>query len=137
MIIIVAVDDRNGMMFNHRRQSQDKILRDKILSHTAGKRLWMNHYTEKQFQDCDGTQINVDDNFLNEAAPGEYCFVENQPVSPYEKWVEKIILFKWNRRYPSDLYFDIDLQQGTWHLTYAEDFIGSSHDKITMEVYER
>ena len=34
MIIIAAVDDRNGMMFNHRRQSQDKVLREKILSLT-------------------------------------------------------------------------------------------------------
>ena len=49
MIIIAAVDDRNGMMFNHRRQSQDKVLREKILSLTAGKLLWMDHYSAKQF----------------------------------------------------------------------------------------
>jgi hypothetical protein len=32
-------------------------------------------------------QINVDDNFLNEAASGEYCFVEDLDVKPYEKFV--------------------------------------------------
>lgn len=137
MIIIAAVDDRNGMMFNHRRQSQDKVLREKILALTAGKRLWMNHYSEKQFQGQDGLNINVDDDFLNEAAPGEYCFVEDKAVAPYEKWVEQIILFKWNRRYPGDFYFDIDVKNPVWHLQKTEDFSGSSHEKITMEVYGR
>ena len=37
MILIVAVDDRNGMTFNHRRQSQDKRLRERILSITKRK----------------------------------------------------------------------------------------------------
>ncbi len=27
MIVMVCVDNRNGMMFNHRRQSQDRVLR--------------------------------------------------------------------------------------------------------------
>ena len=45
MIVIVAVDDRNGMMFNRRRQSQDRVLREHILDMTVGKKLWMNHYT--------------------------------------------------------------------------------------------
>lgn len=81
MIVIVAVDDRNGMMFNRRRQSQDRVLREHILDMTVGKKLWMNHYTEKQFADSDNfAQINVSDDFLNEAAPGEYCFVENEQI---------------------------------------------------------
>lgn len=137
MIIIAAVDDRNGMAFNHRRQSQDRILREKILALTAGKRLWMNHYSEKQFQNNTAPNINIDDRFLHEAAPGEFCFVEDQSVRQHENWVEKIILFKWNRNYPGDLYFDIDVGNATWHLERTEDFAGSSHEKITMEVYGR
>ena len=37
MILIVCVDDHNGMMFNHRRQSQDRILRGDILELTGRK----------------------------------------------------------------------------------------------------
>ena len=37
MVLIVCVDDHNGMMFNHRRQSQDRILRGDILELTEGK----------------------------------------------------------------------------------------------------
>lgn len=137
MIIIAAVDDRNGMMFNRRRQSQDRVLRQRILDLSSGSRLWVNHYTQKQFADADAPQLNVDENFLSEATSGEYCFVENVPVAPYEKWVEKIILFKWNRKYPGDRFFDIDVPGNGWCLESTEDFPGSSHEKITMEVYTR
>lgn len=139
MNIIVCVDDNYGMMFNKRRQSQDRVLREHILSLSSQSRLWINHYSEKQFvQDGNSTEhLNVDDDFLDKAAPGEYCFVEDSPVAPYEKNAEKIILFKWNRKYPGDFHFDIDLSGGRWKLTSSEDFPGSSHEKITMEVFER
>ena len=136
MIIIAAVDDRNGMMFNHRRQSQDKVLREKILSLTTGKLLWMDHYSAKQFDGCTAPQLNIDDRFMWEAAPGEYCFVEDVSVAHFEKWAEQIILFKWNRKYTGDFYFDIDVQKPEWKLIRTEDFTGSSHEKITMEVYD-
>ena len=55
MILIVAVDDRNGMTFNHRRQSQDKRLRERILSITKKGKLWMNAYSHKQFVDFEST----------------------------------------------------------------------------------
>ncbi len=135
MILITAIDDSNGLMFNQRRQSQDSILREKVLALTAGKKLWMNHYTQKQFANCDATQINVDEDYLNEAAPGDYCFLENAAAASYAKWIEKIILFRWNRAYPGDFYFDIDVSTPEWKMIEAEDFAGSSHEKITMEVY--
>ena len=139
MIVLVAVDDNNGMMFHHRRQSQDRTVRERIRALSAHSRLWVNHYTEKQFmQDPDGAAcLNVDDAFLDRAAPGEYCFVEDVPAAPYEKRMEQIILFTWNRRYPGDFYFGIDLADGSWSLASTEEFAGSSHEKITMEVYVR
>ena len=136
MIIIEAVDNLNGLMFNHRRQSQDKILREKILKMTADSKLWINHYTEKQFTDAAACrQLNIDDCLLNKAAHGEYCFVENSSLQKFEARIEKIILFKWNRDYPRDFVFDINLSSGQWKLTHSEDFAGYSHEKITMEVY--
>lgn len=137
MIIIAAVDEENGLMFNNRRQSQDRILRERILSMSFGSKLWMNQYSKNQFNGCNSQWICESEDFLDEATDGEYCFVENTDVSLYENEAEKIILFRWNRKYPSDFYFDIDVNSLTWHLTYIEDFQGYSHEKITMEVYER
>ena len=48
MIAVVCVDDRNGMLFHHRRQSQDRLLREDLLSRCPG-RLWMNAYSAKLF----------------------------------------------------------------------------------------
>lgn len=136
MFVIAVVDDDNGMMFNHRRQSQDKALRQRILDLTCGSRLWMSHYTEKQFRESPTDQIQADDAFLRKAAKGEFCFVEDASAAPYMDSIEKIYLFKWNRRYPGDFHFDIDVHDRPWILSGTEDFQGSSHEKITMEVYE-
>ena len=136
MIVIVALDDRGGMMFNHRRQSMDKSLRERILNMTIGKKLWMNSYTEKQFSEnsC-RPQIKVSENFLLEAGPGEYCFVENTPLTNYIQKLEKIIVYRWNRVYPGDVKFDVPLDG--WKLDSTTDFHGNSHEKITEEVYTR
>lgn len=135
MILILVIDERKGMMFNNRRQSQDRVLRERILSLTAGSRLWMNAYSYRQFEKMDGKHIVEAEDFLESAEPGEYCFVENVPVKPYEEKIEKLILFRWNRRYPGDFFLDIDLSDKMWKLIQTEVFSGSSHEKITMEVY--
>ena len=66
MILIVCVDDHNGMMFNHRRQSQDRVLRADILELTDGKKIWMNAYSRKQFAESDAEKIMVDETFLDD-----------------------------------------------------------------------
>ena len=45
MIAAVCIDDRGGMLFNHRRQSQDRLLREDLLAEAAGRPLWMNSYS--------------------------------------------------------------------------------------------
>lgn len=137
MILIVAVDDRNGMTFNYRRQSQDKRLRERILSITKNGKLWMNAYSHKQFVDSGDTeQIQEAEDFLERAGEKDYCFVENSEIENFRDKIEKIILCKWNRRYPGDFFFTIDVNDGNWKLKDVEEFSGNSHEKITLEVYE-
>ena len=135
MIIIVAIDDKEGMLFNHRRQSQDHELRKRILEITQNKPLWMNQYSMKQFSTEDASNLKIDDDFLVKAEIGDYCFVENNSLSQYLNKIEEIILFRWNRKYPSDFYFDINLSDGNWTLEKTNEFKGSSHEKITEEIY--
>ena len=132
MIIFVAIDNNNGTMFNNRRQSRDRVLCSKMLTIADGATFWINTYSQKLFIGFGGVEIA--DDFLDRAGTGEYCFVENVPLAPYVDKIEKIYLIKWNRVYPSDTYFDLDMSLG-WNLQSAEDFEGLSHDKITMEVY--
>lgn len=133
MILIAAIDDSYGMMFHHRRQSQDRILRQRILQLSAGHTLWMNAYSAKQFAQDITSNIRISDTCLEEAANGDYCLIENLTALPYESKVEAILLYRWNRTYPGDFYFDIPLEAHDWKLIQTTDFSGSSHDRITEE----
>ena len=42
-----------------KRQSQDRILREKVLELTSGGRLLMNSYSAKQFDNTDGVIVDV------------------------------------------------------------------------------
>lgn len=55
MIVIACVDDRMGMLFNRRRQSQDAALRQRLLERAAGRPIWMSEYSARQFADCPAT----------------------------------------------------------------------------------
>lgn len=137
MILIACVDDKFGMLFNRRRQSQDRMLRERVLQLTDGKTLRMNEYSRKQFGDAEIPQIQVSETFLQEAGKGDYCFLETLDPAPYEKSIEQIVLYKWNRVYPADVYFTISLQEHSWKLTQTTDFAGASHETITEEVYTK
>ena len=135
MKVIVCCENSNGMLFNNRRVSQDKVVAEKIIELTKKTKLWMDNYSYLLFEKLNSSNINLAEEALSEAAQHEYCFVEKQMLAPYEKWISEILVFRWNRDYPSDKNLDIELSE--WNLKYTEEFSGDSHDKITMEVYER
>ena len=135
MIIIACTDDNQGMLFNHRRQSQDRVQRQRMLEQTGEKKLWVDTYTARMFSGDDQERLEIDDQCLEHAGDGEYCFVEKEDLCQAEEKIEKIILYRWNRVYPADVHFPMDLS--AWNLVQSEEFAGSSHEKITEEIYER
>lgn len=132
MKIIACVDNQMGMMFNHRRQSQDRNVRKKILKITNC--LFMNKYSSTLWKN-DILVTMESEKFLMLASVDDYCFVENVLLKEYQDEIDEIILFCWNREYPADFYLDIDLS--CFHLVNQEDFAGSSHDIITQKIYRR
>ena len=135
MKLIVAVDDNMGMLFNKRRQSRDILLRKRILEIVGEKELFMNEYTFKQFKEEVIPNIVVSENPMGMLDSDGYCFVENLDVLQYESNFDKIIIYSWNRVYPKDLTFNIDLNN--WECVSEFDFVGNSHDNITERVYIR
>lgn len=132
--VILTLENRNGMLFNHRRLSRDRRVCEKILDYSNEKELWMNAYSRKLFTDLtDINSIQVDEEFLDKSQ--SICFVENQDITPYLPKIDTLVLFQWNREYPADFFFTVDLSQ--WNLISTEDFEGTSHEKITMEVYKK
>lgn len=134
MKVIVALDDKNGMMFNNRRQSQDQALREAILKLSEESLLWMNEYTAKQFSKVEN-RMQIDNLFLQKVGGTEYCFVENEPLSQVQKDIREMIVFRWNRRYPADQFLDVTPQSLGMVCESVFEFKGTSHEKITMETW--
>lgn len=135
MIVIAFVDDKKGMMFNHRRQSRDQAVAERIQEICKGKRLWMNPYSAQLYGSMEEVDIMVENDFLSLAGSGEVCLVESDRLMPFAEKVEEIILYRWNRTYPADVYLDLELSQ--WERKERNEFRGSSHEKMTEERYER
>ena len=133
MILIYCVDNQGGIPFNHRRQSQDRLLRARILEKTAHSRLWMSPYSAKQFQQETGPQVSVSEHCLEETAPGEYCFLETPDLPEDLGRIQQVILYRWNRDYPADVFCPLDFTR--FQRTAEEEFAGSSHKTITEEIY--
>ncbi len=131
MILMVCIDDRGGMMFNHRRQSRDRVLCARMLDIAKDSRLHVTPYTQKIFDPA--APLCVGDAPWHNAALGEYYFAEDGEIPMAD--VEGVYLYRWNRAYPGDRFFDCDLAALGFVLAKSEDFAGSSHDQITEEIY--
>lgn len=137
MLVAVCVDDKGGMMFNHRRQSQDRILRADLLAMAGEKSLWLNEYSAKQFQPEDQEKLTIAEDFLSQASEGELCLVEDQPLAPWLDKLEEVVVYHWNRAYPADQHLDLALTEPDWNMVECCEFAGSSHEKITKEIYRK
>lgn len=135
MIIAVCVDGRGGMMFNRRRQSQDRGQREDLLAYCAGRRLWIAPCSAPLFGEQEGVQ--VDEEFLTKAADGEVCFVEDRPIAPVAERIEAVVLYDWDRAYPADVHLDFDPAAAGLTLTEERAFAGTSHEKIIRRIYVR
>ena len=133
MEVIVCLDDKNAMSFNNRRQSTDRVARDRIVALANGKKLWMSPYSARQFsQDL---PICSDEDFPEKAGREDVCFIEDAALLSKLKEIQKIIILRWNRVYPADTYFPIQDFENRWTLVEKEEFAGYSHNTITQEVY--
>ena len=124
MNIIVCLEDKNGMMFNKRRLSQDVAIREDIYKNMDGKSLIMNDYSYKMFSK-DEPKIDI---IVREDLPvcdkENLQFIEDKQLGNFESEIDKMIVYYWNRRYPSDLKFDIDFSNGRYmsehtHCTFS------------------
>ena len=125
--LIVCVDNRGGMMFNNRRQSRDTRLNEKLLQRFGTDNLFITEYSKILFPNCPV--------FSNYEQNGAY-FIENPDWIPVvEDVFDEIILVKWNRDYPFDKKMSFSLK---WYkLRKLIEFEGDSHDKISLEFYEK
>lgn len=131
MNVIICLDQNNGMLFNNRRQSRDRIVRKNILEYINGAKLYMDEYSFKQFSEDKADHIVVCDNFSN-AEDSDFCFVEKQHINTEQ--INKLIVYRWDKIYPADVSFGMNKIK--LNLTETLEFQGYSHEKIVREIYE-
>lgn len=132
--VAVCLDDEEGMIFNNRRQSRDRVLIAELLDSTEGK-IYIHPYSLLLFGDNE--RIVVSDDPLGECTDGAIAFIEQLPIKPYIDSVGSFIVYRWNRLYPAEKYFDIDLEKEGFKLETKKEFVGSSHDNIEKGIYRR
>ena len=133
MKLIVCLDDKNGMMFNDRRQSRDRLLIENLEQYVGGETLYLMPYSEPLFINRQISYRVTEDPIAD--ARDAYYFVETVDPVLYKEMITEIVIYRWNRHYPSDLWFTLDIDD--YHLTESMDFVGSSHEKITREVWKK
>lgn len=138
MRVICCVDDNMGMMFHNRRQSRDRLLIMDIMEMCRNKRLWAAGYSRKMLEEYqkhgkEGVEIIIDQDYLKKAGKNDFCFVEGILPVWSEKNIDELILYRWNRKYPADIYLEIDLNK--WNMIRSVEFPGKSHKLITKEIY--
>ncbi len=131
MKLIVCVDNHMGMGFNHRRQSMDRVVRERILQCVGEAPIWMTPYSAKQFTE-DVPCLKIDEQCQSAAGAGEYCFVEDKITVDPER-IEALILYRWGRDYPADFYFTLPMER--FCRIEQTEFSGYSHPDMTEEVY--
>ncbi len=134
MRLILCLDEKKGMMFNRRRQSRDRVLLEDLKAMTAGKSLYVLPYSVALLRDAGISCQEVKDP-VAAAGKEDFCFLEGPLAKEAEDRVEELILYHWNRHYPSDLWFTMSLEGFT--LAESTEFVGSSHEKITKEVWKK
>lgn len=132
MIVAACVEDRGGMRFNGRRVSRDRAQLSDLLDFCGGT-LRAAPCSGDLFAGQPGVLLS--EGFLDRAGPGEVCFLEDRPVDAFADRVEAVVLYRWNRAYPSDVRFDLDLS--AFLLKERREFPGTSHETITREYYIR
>ena len=92
MTVIVCLDNANGMMFNHRRQSRDANVVKDILKTINGASLLIAPYSEPLFSQAE-CSVSISDSFLVDAGAEDYCFVENTSVAEFKEKISKLVIY--------------------------------------------
>lgn len=127
-----CIDDMGGILFGGRRVSADGAVFDDLKT-LYTKKLYTTPFSEGLMQRY-GVEYVADNNLFGIAGSDDMLFIENIALAPHFESLSEIIVYRWNRRYPSDFKTDIDFSALV--LTDSCDFKGTSHDKITREIYK-
>ena len=128
MTIYLCLDDRNGMLFNKRRQSRDAAVLEDIRASVPDV-LTIDPFSEKLIQEAGIPYVLAGQELPEDA----HFFLETRSAKAVVEQASTVVIYRWNRHYPADVRFDADLSR--FRLESTGEFPGKSHETITKEVY--
>lgn len=133
LTVVLTVDDAMGLAFNNRRQSRDRNLIEDLMSEINGP-VYVTGYSMPLFEKF-ADRVYVAEDPIKSCPDGASCFLEMTDISCFTEIIDKLIIYKWNRLYPSDVRLSGSPLEHGFRLISATDFQGSSHEIITKEIY--
>ena len=124
------------MTFNGRRQSRDSQVISDIKRVSCKSALLASPFSKRMLTDG-GLSPKIHDDPLSNACGGDFVFIEDQPLLSHLERIDGLIIYRWNRHYPSDRKLDLDPKANGFRLKSSREFKGRSHEKITREDYVR
>ncbi len=124
MKLIFCIEKNKGFLFFGKRMSKDSALIKWLCDYVGNNGLYASVYSAPLFCDFDVLTDKKDDG---------YYFVENEDY-PRDN-ITELVLCHWNRSYPADKFLDLDPKKLGLSLAEMHEIAGSSHDKITVEIY--
>lgn len=134
MTAIVCIEDRGGILFNSRRVGRDYEVRRDIAKDFD--KVYMTEYSRSLFSDVE-IDVTVRSSPLSEGVRGDVCFIESGEIKDNLASISRIILYRWNRRYPSDVKLGFEPADAGFRLVSTVDLVGQAHERITKEIYLR
>ena len=145
MKIVFVLDQKNGIMFNHRRQSFDQVIIKKVVEGVNGVegRLWVSDYSKELFASYDVNTMPLEEFDLSKANEKDFVFVENVDIDLEAMIADKEMLvelnfYRWDKVYPSDkkMTFTKELLDA-FVVKDSYEMSGETHDVISVEVWNK
>lgn len=132
MNIVVCVEDKGGIAFNKRRLSRDKKVIEDLQKLLNGKNLYIRPESKDLFVDAANLNIKTTDS-PDKISDG-FFFADKEDPTVLYKSGDTVVIYRWNRRYPADIFFGMEQKGQLPQLRETVDFEGNSHEKITREI---
>lgn len=145
MKFIFVLDQKNGMMFNHRRQSFDQAILKKIVADVNEVEgcLWLSDYSKELFASYDVNIMPLEEFNLTAINDNDVVYVENIDVDLEAMIADKEVsvelnFYRWDKVYPSDkkMNFTKELLDA-FFVKDSYELSGETHDVISVEVWKR
>jgi hypothetical protein len=142
MRLVYILDQKNGLLFNKRRQSKDSILIDNVIqkvNEVENATLWLSDYSRELFVDSGLELKDINELSLAEASDKDFIFIEDvsvdiQDVLENTESNHYLYLYKWNKVYPADRRLDVTEDYfNHFEVLSTETFEGNSHEEIYLE----